>query len=171
MDTFNAIGIAEGFIPCEDEEEVIKLNNILINDFGITKKEISIFFSGNKGYHLVVESQVYEKLDKRDRREIVNYVLAKDLDLRYLGFDKKTSFQNLISRLPAATDPGWGGRIIQFFEGYDTPEELVYSNTSEKVARIYNSKSIKFNISISNPNLIITTLIVALIVIIERCFI
>jgi len=134
-------------IKCLDaaKEEVIKLDNILTSDFGITKKEISIFFSGNKGYHLVVESQVYEKLDKRDRREIVNYVLAKDLDLRYLGFDKKTSFQNLISRLPAATDPGWGGRIIQFFEGYDTPDELVYSNTSEKVAKIYNSKSIKFN--------------------------
>ncbi len=31
MDTFNAIGIAEGFIPCEDEEEVIKAWQHLID--------------------------------------------------------------------------------------------------------------------------------------------
>lgn len=127
------------------KHEIIKLTDILLNDFGINKKEIAIFFSGNKGYHLVVESSVYEKLDKHERREIVNYVLAKDLDLKYLGFDKKTSFKDLVTRLPQPNEPGWRGRIIQFFEDYDTDSSITYNNVMEKTAKMYNSKSIKFN--------------------------
>ena len=126
------------------KEEIIKLNDILMNDFGINKKEISIFFSGNKGYHLTVESSTYEKLDKHERREIVNYVLAKELDLKYMGFDKKTNFKDLLLRLPQSTEPGWRGRLVEFFENYDDSSLTNFSKT-EKVARIYNSKNIKFN--------------------------
>ena len=133
-------------VMCLDaaKEELIKLNDILMDDFGINKKEISIFFSGNKGYHLTVESSVYEKLDKHERREIVNYVLAKELDLKYMGFDKKTSFNDLISRLPQSNEPGWRGRLIEFFENYED-SSLKNFNKTEKVAKIYNSKTIKFN--------------------------
>ena len=105
---------------------------------------LSIFFSGNKGYHLTVESLVYEKLDKHERREIVNYVLAKELDLKYMGFDKKTSFQDLILRLPQSNEPGWRGRLIQFFENYED-NSFANFNKTEKVAKIYNSKNIRFN--------------------------
>ena len=36
------------------KNEAIKLFDILVQDFGISQKNISTFFSGNKGYHLVV---------------------------------------------------------------------------------------------------------------------
>ncbi len=123
------------------KNEAIKLFDILVNDFGISQKDISIFFSGNKGYHLVVENSVYEKLDRRERREIVDYMLCKEISLQYLGFDKKFSYSQLIQHIPLSNQPGWPGRIAHFFTDYETGSSADSLNYSEKIAEIYSTKS------------------------------
>ena len=126
------------------KDEAIKLFDILVQDFGISQKDISIFFSGNKGYHLVVENSVYEKLDRRERREIVDYMLCKEISLQSLGFDKKFSYSQLIQHIPSLNQPGWSGRIANFLANSDIDNSADSFSGSEKIAKLYASKP-KFN--------------------------
>jgi DNA primase small subunit len=92
--------------------ETIKLLDMLIQDFGFSKDEIRVSFSGHRGYHVHVETEAIETLDTMDRKEIVDYVcgLGFDKELHGLKEDKSTSLH-----LKA---PGWQGRIARGI--YDT---------------------------------------------------
>jgi DNA primase small subunit len=64
--------------------EVEKLVWILINDFGISEKHISVFFSGNRGYHVHVDQEGFTSITAEGRREIVDYLLIQGLDEKWL---------------------------------------------------------------------------------------
>jgi DNA primase small subunit len=72
--------------PCEicldsSKDETLKLLDMLTQDFGFSQKEIRIFFSGHRGYHIIVESKVIETLDAMSRKEIVDYITGLGVDL------------------------------------------------------------------------------------------
>lgn len=72
--------------PCEvclasAKTETLKLLDILMEDFGLSEKEIRVFFSGHRGYHVQVENEAYKPLDSVARKEIVDYVSGLGLDL------------------------------------------------------------------------------------------
>jgi DNA primase small subunit len=98
--------------PCEDclnsaKKETVKLLDILEKDFGFTEKELHVFFSGHRGYHVHVETEAIENLDTMDRKEIVDYVCG-------LGFDKE--LHGLEGDISANLDlkaAGWQGRIAR----------------------------------------------------------
>ncbi len=86
------------------KEETIKLvEDFLIQDFGFPPQEISIVFSGRRGFHVHVESDAVRELDQRARREIVDYV--KGIGLLVQG--KKKIFA------PPLNAGGWPGRIAK----------------------------------------------------------
>jgi DNA primase small subunit len=60
--------------------ETVKLLDMLERDFGFGEKEVHVFFSGHRGYHVHVESTFVKELDSVARKEIVDYVIG-------LGFD------------------------------------------------------------------------------------
>ncbi len=65
--------------PCEiclesAKAETIKLLGMLMDDFGFSDKEIKVFFSGHRGYHVQIESEAILSLDATARKEIVDYV-------------------------------------------------------------------------------------------------
>ncbi|MCW4000414.1 MAG: DNA primase small subunit PriS [Candidatus Bathyarchaeota archaeon] len=65
--------------PCElciqsAREETAKLLDMLQNDFGFSQSEVRVFFSGHRGYHVHLESEVVRGLDAMARKEIVDYV-------------------------------------------------------------------------------------------------
>jgi len=60
--------------------ETDKLIKILINDFGIEESNISVFFSGNRGYHVHVDQEEFVYLTAEGRREIVDYLLIQGLE-------------------------------------------------------------------------------------------
>ncbi len=62
-------------------EEVIKLIDMLENDFGFAEHELRVFFSGHRGYHLHVESESVRSLDAMARKEIVDFVTGLGLSL------------------------------------------------------------------------------------------
>jgi DNA primase small subunit len=62
-------------------EEVIKLIDMLENDFGFAEHELRVFFSGHRGYHLHVEDESVQSLDAMARKEIVDYVTGLGLSL------------------------------------------------------------------------------------------
>jgi DNA primase small subunit len=65
--------------PCElclqsAKEETEKLIAMLKEDFGFSPKEIHVFFSGHRGYHVHVETDSVRTLDAAARKEVVDYV-------------------------------------------------------------------------------------------------
>ncbi len=76
--------------PCEvcldsARSETIKLLDMLTKDYGLSQKEIRLFFSGHRGYHIHVESESVANLDTVARKEIVDYVSGLGFDLALHG--------------------------------------------------------------------------------------
>jgi len=104
--------------PCEEclnsaRNETAKLLNMLMHDFGFSGNEIRVFFSGHRGYHVYVESEIIRTLDAVARSEIVSYVSGLGLDLSFFGLDEKKAGKTRFPRTPHLTDPGWRGRLAK----------------------------------------------------------
>jgi DNA primase small subunit len=98
--------------PCEvclasAKTETVKLLDILLRDFGFSEKEVHLFFSGHRGYHIHVEAEAVEFLDAVARKEIVDYVCGLGFDASLHGLDEKCP-GNLDLK-----DVGWRGRIAR----------------------------------------------------------
>ncbi|KON31727.1 hypothetical protein AC478_02410 [miscellaneous Crenarchaeota group-1 archaeon SG8-32-3] len=87
------------------KEETTKLIDILQNDFGFSNKEIHVFFSGHRGYHVHVETEAVKSLDTMDRKEIVDYVTG--LGLSISKRERKQASKFFLS------DFAWNKRIKQ----------------------------------------------------------
>jgi len=82
----NSEKFMESTWPCEEcissaKIETIKLLDMLLLDFGFSEREVHVFFSGHRGYHIHVESESVRTLDSVARKEIVDYVCGLGLDL------------------------------------------------------------------------------------------
>jgi len=96
--------------PCDAclesaKEETMKLIDAMEEDFGISTKEITLAFSGHRGYHVHIENETIRTLDSIARREIVDYLLGLGLEPILQGLDKDTG--------PNLEDSGWRGRIAK----------------------------------------------------------
>ncbi len=72
--------------PCDlclgsAKEETVKLLGILKDDFGFSDREVHVFFSGHRGYHVHVENEAAKTLDAVARKEIVDYISGIGLTL------------------------------------------------------------------------------------------
>jgi DNA primase small subunit len=98
--------------PCEiclasAKSQTVKLLDILMKDFGFSEREVHVFFSGHRGYHVHVEAEAVASLDTIARKEIVDYVSG-------LGFD--ASFHELNSKGLGSSDlklSGWPRRVAK----------------------------------------------------------
>lgn len=89
------------------KNETIKLiEDFLISDFGFSPSEISISFSGRRGYHIRIESPKVLSLDPYARREIVDYVKATELTPDAQGFEPGR-------KAPVISDYGWRGKLAK----------------------------------------------------------
>lgn len=105
------------------KNELKKLLSFLIDDFGF-EEHLSIFFSGGRGYHCHITSPKILQLKSQERREIVDYITAKGLDVSSIVREKVVHRDGKIIEtsltIPAINEPGWRGRMgremINFFE-------------------------------------------------------
>jgi DNA primase small subunit len=109
--------------------------DFLTNDFGMAERDMRIFFSGHRGYHLHVRTEEVRSLDESQRKEIVDYVMGLGLDAAYQGLYKKP--RGAIVG-PQRDDPGWRGRLARgicrlVVEGDE--DELVETGFSRSQAR------------------------------------
>jgi DNA primase small subunit len=100
------------------KEEVLKLIELLAEDFGIKSEDMHLFFSGHRGYHLHLVSEKLKKLDDVQRKEIVDYVIGLGLDPAEQGLyqgPQDIFLENRHSVVigPQLTDPGWRGRLAK----------------------------------------------------------
>jgi DNA primase small subunit len=101
----------------EVKKEFIKLiDSYILEDLGISKKHMTIVFSGARGYHLHVRDPRVLGLGSPERREIVDYLSPGSEDVEELAFEK-TAYDKRESRfgismkyvrkMPRMTDHGW----------------------------------------------------------------
>lgn len=95
------------------KKECIKLLEILTRDFGFSKQETRIYFSGHRGYHVQVENEAIRSLDSSARREIVDYVCGLGLDFTFYGLHEESP--NTLKGLKSLNfnESGWRGRIAR----------------------------------------------------------
>ncbi|MBA7518698.1 hypothetical protein ES705_10770 [subsurface metagenome] len=72
------------------KKETVKLIDFLLDDFGFHEEDIELVFSGSRGYHIHIKTEDVRALGSRERREIVDYVMATGLDMdKFLAVDLK----------------------------------------------------------------------------------
>ena len=100
-------------LPCIDciegaKKEVKKLSEILIDDFGISKESIHVYFSGNEGFHVYVYNTQFQKLGSRERNELVDYIRFRGAIPETFGMKRFNPNRSVFSSLD---DKGWRGRV------------------------------------------------------------
>ncbi|MCL4372281.1 DNA primase catalytic subunit PriS, partial [Candidatus Marsarchaeota archaeon] len=96
----------------EVKMEVFKLvEQFLVPDFGFSLNDISVNFSGNRGYHVHVKSEAVMMLDGRARKEISDYITGSGMKLESFFPTIGKRGARLIG--PKPNDPGWGGKIAR----------------------------------------------------------
>uniref|UniRef100_A0A7C2BKK2 DNA primase small subunit PriS n=1 Tax=Thermosphaera aggregans TaxID=54254 RepID=A0A7C2BKK2_9CREN len=60
-------------------QDAFKLKDILTSDLGF--KDVKIFFSGNRGFHVRVSDEMVLSLNSEERRLIADYVSCENIDL------------------------------------------------------------------------------------------
>ena len=89
------------------KEHTIRLVfRFLLDDMGFSEDEISIFFSGGRGYHVHVLSDKVYTLGSDSRREISNYIRGEGLLERSIIYELKR---------PGGTDSGWYRAVDSHF--------------------------------------------------------
>ena len=103
--------------------EAQKLLDILIQDFGYEGTgDLSVNFSGNRGYHVHVRNPTVKGLDQLSRREIVDYILAIGIEAEYHGFVSRA-----VGGGSSMSSDGWRmrtARALYDFIGELTPEGM-----------------------------------------------
>lgn len=103
---------------CRDE--TVELVDLLATDFGF--EELTIVFSGNRGYHVHVRDPGVEGLDRETRRDVVEYVRGEGLTFESLVTTETVAGRGGTStKRKFHTDAGWGQRVANRLIDYLEP--------------------------------------------------
>ncbi|MEM3227674.1 MAG: DNA primase small subunit domain-containing protein [Candidatus Micrarchaeaceae archaeon] len=105
--------VCENCLSSVKRETMRLIEDFLVPDFGFSKDELSINFSGNRGYHVHVYSAAVLELSPEQRREISSYISAAELDP--LSIFPTLGLRGVPLRGPKPTDKGWGGKVARAF--------------------------------------------------------
>ncbi len=120
------------------------IEEFLIKDFGFSRREINVNFSGSKGYHIHVENEKIRELSKEQRALMSDYISGKGAGDFLLQHGK--SFSG-----PTATSKGWKKRIfnevLKFFSSANLSDFRKYK-IQKKIAEyiIENRQKIMENL-------------------------
>jgi DNA primase small subunit len=96
---------------CKDA--LLRLLDFLDDDFAFD--DLTVVFSGGRGYHVHVRDESVRELDSEARREVVDYVRAIDLDTD--GLIRTVSERGTTKRV-LRTEGGWGARVHEALVEY-----------------------------------------------------
>lgn len=107
------------------------IDKFLINDLGFEEKDLKLLFSGGRGYHVhVVNDRVYS-LSSDSRREIVQYIVASDINAE--------AFRKNVKNMRKA-NAGWIELIDNEVVSYYSEQlEKAESSDSGKKKRVISS--------------------------------
>ncbi|MCX8175671.1 MAG: hypothetical protein N3E48_00360 [Candidatus Bathyarchaeota archaeon] len=124
------------FCLSKAKDELLKLFTILEEDFGINQKNMTMVFSGHRGYHLHVEDEAVMSLGADERKEIVDYVRGAGLNFK----DKKIR-ERILSTLNISK-PSFQGRVSRaIYDLLTQPsKKLLENGLDEKTVKKINEK-------------------------------
>jgi len=93
------------------EETVRLVEDFLVPDFGFSERDISMNFSGNRGYHVHVSDSSVFVLDSRARRNITEYISG--IGINPVSFFPTMGQRGTTLRGPRPADDGWGGKFAK----------------------------------------------------------
>lgn len=100
----------------EVKQDAIRLiEDFLLCDFGLEKKDLLVAFSGNRGYHVHVRHKDFIVLGSNERKELVDYI--RGLGLNFEGFfsaepiEGKRTLVKLTG--PTPQEDGYRGRFAR----------------------------------------------------------
>lgn len=106
-------------IPCNkcidgSKKEARSLMEFLLIDIGLERSAITIYFSGNNGFHVHINDDACISLDPQARSDLVSYLSGTGLLLESIGV-RKTNTEDLFSiKFPkSGLAYGWRRRIAQ----------------------------------------------------------
>ncbi|MDP7975550.1 MAG: DNA primase small subunit domain-containing protein [Thermoprotei archaeon] len=101
------------------------VNDFLLDDFGFSQNDISINFSGNRGFHVRVSSKPYLQLSQEGRRRLASYINGADLDVDLIYSKLK---QRGRAKIIALSQPGWMSKVAKVIgDGQNSVEEAIDS--------------------------------------------
>jgi DNA primase small subunit len=135
------------------KKETTKLiEEFLIPDFGFSEKEISVNFSGNRGYHIHIHNDEIFKLDSDARKSMSNYITGNNINLT--SFFPTLGMKGARLDGPKPTDYGWGGKlangVIRALTG--GVSGLMDLGIDKSTAQILTRKSAEITFGISTGN-------------------
>jgi len=94
------------FDVCAITSEVVTR---LSDDLGFKREEMTLDFSGGKGFHITINNPSYRDLSKKDRKQLLDYIRGESLKASYLDANIKGGwhgqYRHFISSLaPLMTD-------------------------------------------------------------------
>lgn len=101
-------------------EATVDLVEILETDFGFS--DLTIVFSGNRGYHVHIRDDGVHGLDRHARRELVEYIRGEGLSFDSLvRTEAIAGGAGTTTRRQFQTDRGWGRRLVTGLIAYLEP--------------------------------------------------
>ena len=93
------------------KQDAIRLvEEFIVPDFGLSKKNIVYVFSGNRGYHIHIRDKEVFGLGAQERREIVDYIRGVGLDYRKFFYEGERAGQIYG---PKSDSWGYKGRFVR----------------------------------------------------------
>ena len=134
-----SLGVRASFTPSkcirEAAIQALLLHDVLVNELGFSRSQITIEFSGHRGFHVVVQTgvdDVWGTSDSEVRRELVNYVKAQGLvDDALQPALPPARKRRAVPLPPSPADPGLRGRLARF----KSILGRIYGDASEARAR------------------------------------
>ncbi|MDQ4100971.1 MAG: DNA primase [Thermoproteota archaeon] len=107
-------------IPCTkciegSKGEARRLIDFLLRDMGLDRSAISVYFSGNNGFHVHLRDDEYVALDPQARSDLVSYLRGTGIILDSIGVRKRSNAEDLfyIKFPKSGLAHGWRRRIAE----------------------------------------------------------
>jgi len=130
---------ADMLAQCKDA--LLRLLDLLESDFGF--EESTVVFSGGRGYHVHVRGQGVQPLDRRARREIVDYVLGENVafdDVVRTEAVAGSAGRSSPAEKRSLPDGGWAGRTRDRLEAF--VDDLLAMEEAEALERLQEFEGI-----------------------------
>ncbi|HUI39624.1 MAG TPA: DNA primase catalytic subunit PriS [Methanothrix sp.] len=145
------------------KKETLKLLGFLTADFGFAEKNLSVVFSGGRGYHIHVRDPRVLTIGSDERRDIVDYLTGRGLDIERLRFNVVLSGDTgddkvRALRCPSTNSPGWGGRfndaVVRFAEEIRGMDEKSAVTRLTEIKSIGKVRALDFHEGIKNDRVL-----------------
>jgi DNA primase small subunit len=131
---------AEMLAKCKDA--LLRLLDFLENDFGFA--DMTITFSGGRGYHVHVRDPGIQHLERDARREVVDYVRGINLEfdalIREEAVGGEAGRKSPAQKRTLSTEGGWGRRAHRHIVAF--VEELLEMEEDDAIERLQEFEGI-----------------------------